>query len=162
MRFKFELNHSDNCPLRKLKIDRSIRFDVDVYVKISFLVSALFFLGERFMKKLTCMLVAGAALTFSTSLALADPIVGNWKTQSGETAAISSCGGSFCITLKSGQHSGKRIGKFKGAAGDYAGTITDPSDNKKYSGTVKLSGSSMKLKGCALKVFCKTQSWKKL
>ncbi len=42
-----------------------------------------------------------------------DPIVGNWKTGLGDTAAIASCGGDYCITLKSGKHAGKQIGTFQ-------------------------------------------------
>ena len=114
------------------------------------------------MKKTLPLLLAGTVLAMSSSLAFADPIEGDWKTQAGENASIAKCGGSFCITVTTGEHAGKRIGKFKGANGDYAGTITDPSDDKQYTGTVTLNGSSMKLKGCALKVFCKTQNWKKL
>ncbi len=114
------------------------------------------------MKKLLPLLFGVAVAAMSSSFAYADPIIGNWKTQSGENAAIAKCGGSFCIKVTTGAHAGKQIGKFKGSNGDYAGTITDPADDKKYTGTVKLSGSTMKLKGCALKVFCKTQNWKKL
>ena len=52
------------------------------------------------------ILTTAALLTaFSIAPALADPIEGNWKTKSGETAAISSCGGSYCVTLKSGTKS---------------------------------------------------------
>ncbi|MGF6177707.1 uncharacterized protein (DUF2147 family) [Ensifer sp. 4252] len=41
-----------------------------------------------------------AALTLATGIAHAeDPIVGNWKTELGDTAAIASCGGGYCITL---------------------------------------------------------------
>ncbi|MGL4488088.1 MAG: DUF2147 domain-containing protein [Rhizobiaceae bacterium] len=90
-----------------------------------------------------------------------DMIVGNWKTQSGETAAISG-GGSFSIVLKTGKYAGKNIGSMSGSNGKYSGTITDPADDKKYSGSARVSGSSMKMKGCALKVFCKTQTWTKM
>ena len=103
-----------------------------------------------------------ASMAFSTQALAADPIEGNWRTESGEKAAISKCGGSFCIKLTTSQHAGKTIGRLKGGNGKYAGTITDPSDDKKYSGSASVRGSSMKLKGCALKIFCKTQSWKKL
>lgn len=99
-------------------------------------------------------LLAGSALA-------EDIIVGDWKTASGETAAISG-GGSYSIKLKTGKHAGKTIGSFTGSNGKYSGTITDPADDKKYSGTARVSGSSMKMKGCALKVFCKTQTWTKL
>ena len=48
-----------------------------------------------------------AAAMFSGQAAAADQIVGNWTTQSGQTAAIAPCGSGFCVTLKTGQHAGK-------------------------------------------------------
>ena len=117
------------------------------------------------MKSLAGGIAAGAVasmLAVSGTAFAAEPIVGNWKTESGDTAAIGSCGGSYCITLKTGQYAGKRIGRMKGSGKSYNGTITDPSDGKQYSGSAKVSSSSMKLKGCALKIFCKTQNWSKL
>ncbi|NKB54660.1 MAG: DUF2147 domain-containing protein [Rhizobiaceae bacterium] len=111
-------------------------------------------------------LPAAAALAIivaGTTTSHADePIVGNWKTESGETAAIGSCGGAYCITLRTGKYAGKRIGRLKGAGDSYSGTITDPSDQKQYSGSAKVVKKSMKLRGCALKIFCRTQSWRKL
>lgn len=104
--------------------------------------------------------IAAAAL-FSTA-ALADPIEGNWRTKSGETAAIGKCGGSYCVTLKTGTYAGKRIGKLKADGGKYTGTITDPEDDKTYSGSATINGSTLKMRGCALKVFCQTQDWKRL
>ena len=76
--------------------------------------------------------------------AIADePIVGDWKTESGETAAIAPCGNAFCITLKTGQYAGKRIGNLTGNGSSYSGTITDPADSKEYSGSAKVSESSI-------------------
>lgn len=92
----------------------------------------------------------------------AEPIVGNWKTASGETAAIASCGGGYCITLKTGKHAGKKIGSMSGAGKDYTGSITDPANDKTYDGYGAVSGKSLKLKGCVLKVLCKSQTWTKL
>ena len=104
-------------------------------------------------------LALGAAMSVMTIPAFADTIEGNWKTQSGETAAIGKCGGSYCIKLKTGKYSGKSIGRMKGANGKYKGSITDPADDKNYSGTIKISGSTMKMKGCVAYVLCKTQTW---
>ncbi len=106
-------------------------------------------------------LAALIAAAFLVTPAFAADIEGNWKTASGETANIAKCGSSFCIKLTTGQYSGKQIGKVSGS-GPYSGTITDPADNKTYSGKATVSGSSMKMKGCALKIFCKTQTWNKL
>lgn len=114
------------------------------------------------MKKTISTFFAAAIMLSSSSLAFADVIQGNWKTQSGETAKISKCGGSFCIKLQTGKYKGQSIGKMKASGGKYVGTITDPADNKEYSGSATVSGSNMKMTGCALKIFCKTQSWKKL
>ncbi|OCP35171.1 DUF2147 domain-containing protein [Ensifer sp. LC163] len=104
-----------------------------------------------------------AALTLATSIARAeDPIVGNWKTELGDTAAIASCGGGYCITLKSGKHTGKQIGTFHGSDGSYSGKITDPDANKTYDGSLTVSGNALKMKGCVLKVVCESQTWPRL
>lgn len=91
----------------------------------------------------------------------AEPVVGSWTTQKGETANISSCGGSYCIVISSGKFKGKQIGKFDGSGGSYSGEITDPESDKTYTGSAEVTGASMKLTGCALKIFCKSQTWKK-
>jgi uncharacterized protein (DUF2147 family) len=77
-------------------------------------------------------LILAAAMTMATAAAgfAAEPIVGNWKTASGETAVIASCGGSYCITLKTGKHAGKRIGSMSGNGNSYSGEITDPANDK--------------------------------
>ena len=108
------------------------------------------------------LITAGAFVVAMAAPALADPIEGNWKTKSGETAAISSCGGSYCVTLKTGKHSGKRIGKMKGSDGSYSGTITDPANDKTYKGSASISGNTMKMKGCVLAVLCRSENWSKL
>ena len=77
---------------------------------------------------------------------------------------ISDGGGSVSITLKSGKYAGKTIGSLK-AAGDnkYAGSITDPANDKTYSGKATLSGTSLKMSGCVLGgLICKSQIWHKL
>ncbi|THF56699.1 DUF2147 domain-containing protein [Ollibium composti] len=107
--------------------------------------------------------MALAAILIMTGSALADPIEGNWKTQSGETASIAG-GGSFSITLKTGKYAGKTIGSLR-AAGDnkYAGSITDPATDKTYSGKATISGATMKMSGCVLGgLICKSQTWHKL
>ncbi|AZO48281.1 MAG: DUF2147 domain-containing protein [Mesorhizobium sp.] len=107
--------------------------------------------------------LAVAATLIMAGAAFADPIEGNWKTQSGETAAIGG-GGAFSITLKTGKFAGKTIGSLK-AAGDnkYAGSITDPETDKTYAGKATLSGTSLKMSGCVLGgLLCKSQTWHKL
>lgn len=103
------------------------------------------------------------ALTLASGNAFAeDPIIGNWKTELGDTAAISSCGGGYCITLKSGKHAGKQIGTFHGKDGSYSGKITDPDANKTYDGSLTVSGNALKMKGCVLKVVCESQTWPRM
>ena len=109
------------------------------------------------------MMLAAATTLMLAGVAHADPIEGNWKTQSGATAAITG-GGPFTITLKSGKFSGKRIGSFNASGGGkYVGKITDPETDKTYSGKASLSGNSLSMSGCVLGgLICKSQKWSKL
>ncbi|MCO5063081.1 MAG: DUF2147 domain-containing protein [Rhizobiaceae bacterium] len=104
-----------------------------------------------------------AALLFMTGVACADDIVGNWKTDSGETAAITG-GGPFLVTVKTGKHAGKRIGTLSTAGdGKYTGEITDPATDKTYSGKAALSGDNLKMSGCVLGgLICKSQNWQRM
>ncbi|WP_027486010.1 DUF2147 domain-containing protein [Allorhizobium undicola] len=112
------------------------------------------------MKTLT--LLAAVLASLATAAMAAEPIEGSWKTESGETAAIAPCGTAFCITLKTGKHAGKTIGKLSGAGASYKGEITDPANDKTYTGSADVAGSSLRLKGCVLAVLCKSQTWTKL
>lgn len=107
--------------------------------------------------------LAAAALLLGAAPAWADPIEGDWRTQSGATAVIAPCGEGFCITLKGGPYSGRRIGSFQSTGGGrYAGEITDPEKEKTYSGKGVLSGSTLKLSGCVLGgLICRSQNWTK-
>ncbi len=107
--------------------------------------------------------ILAAALLLGASAAFAEePIVGNWKTVEGDTAAIMPCADSYCVTLKTGKYAGKQIGKMQGKGGSYTGELTDPSEDKTYSGSGTVSGNSVRMKGCVLKVFCKSQTWTRL
>jgi uncharacterized protein (DUF2147 family) len=108
-------------------------------------------------------IIIAAALALSAVTAqAAEPIQGNWKTASGATAEIAPCGGSFCVTLKSGKHSGKQIGKLAGSGDSYKGEITDPETDKTYSGSGSVSGNSLQMKGCVMAVLCRSQTWTRL
>ncbi|CDZ52900.1 DUF2147 domain-containing protein [Neorhizobium galegae] len=107
------------------------------------------------------MLVSVLVLA-ATGARTAEPIEGNWKTASGETAVIGKCGTAYCVTLKTGKHSGKQIGKLSGKDGEYSGEITDPAEDKTYSGSGSVSGNSLKMKGCVLAILCKSQTWTRL
>lgn len=104
--------------------------------------------------------IAFAATLVLAGAAMADPIVGNWKTDSGAIAQIAAAGGGFNITLRSGQHNGKRIGQMRpNGSGKYKGTITDPANDKTYSGNATLNGNRLAMQGCVAAVFCRTQNW---
>ncbi len=112
---------------------------------------------------LRTFLAAAAIAAIMTGTALADdPIVGNWRTDSGETAAIAGAS-SFAITLKTGKYKGKRIGTLKADGdGKYSGQITDPKNDKTYSGSAALSGNALKMSGCVLGgLICRSQNWKR-
>ena len=102
-------------------------------------------------------------LSHIASVAIAaDPVIGTWKTANGELSVIDRCGADYCIVAKSGQYAGQKIGFFKGTAGQYTGRITDPRNKATYSGKLTISGDSLKLRGCATSVLCKTQTWTRL
>lgn len=109
------------------------------------------------------MILTSALLVASLAPAVAaEPIVGSWKTASGETAVIAQCGSAYCVTLKTGKYAGKQIGKMSGTGAEYKGEITDPAADKTYSGSGSVSGNALKMKGCVMSVFCKTQTWTRL
>lgn len=105
-----------------------------------------------------------AATLLACGTAWADPIEGKWKTQSGETATVTSCGDDFCITMMTGRHAGKQVGKVTGGDdGNYSGFITDLDENETYQGSARLSGNTARLSGCVLGgLICKSQDWTKL
>lgn len=112
----------------------------------------------------TAILVSAIAATLSVpGVARAeDMIVGNWKTLEGDTAVVGHCGKGFCATLKTGKFAGRQIGQFTGGNGNYVGKLTDPITNRIYDGTGTVSGDALQLKGCAMKAFCKSQTWTRL
>jgi uncharacterized protein (DUF2147 family) len=113
------------------------------------------------MRSILLAILASFSLTVAAS---ADGIEGRWKTDSGATAEIASCGKAFCITLRSGQYNGKRIGRMS-ANGDqaYSGEITDPESDKTYAGRATLSGNALSMKGCVLGgLICRGQKWQRM
>ena len=111
---------------------------------------------------LRTLTLAAAATMLLAGAALADPIVGNWRTDSGAITQIAAAGDGFTVTVRSGDHNGKRIGQFKATGdGKYRGTITDPADDKTYSGNATLNGDRLAMQGCVAVVFCRTQNWQR-
>ena len=94
----------------------------------------------------------------------ADGIEGMWQrpaNKGGALERISACGGAFCVTVASGEHSGKSAGKFTMTApGKYKGTLTDISANKTYNGKATLTGNSLKMSGCVMGgLICSSEIW---
>ena len=110
----------------------------------------------------TTGLIAAVLMALAGGAIAAEPIEGSWKTASGETASIGKCGSAYCVTLKTGKYSGRQIGKMSGTGAEYTGEITDPAADKTYSGSGSVSGNSLKMKGCVMAVFCKTQTWTRM
>ncbi|MDW5318491.1 DUF2147 domain-containing protein [Rhizobium sp. PL01] len=105
-------------------------------------------------------LMIAAAFTLISGVAVgADELVGNWKTQDGQISLIKRCGSEYCIVAKSGQYAGQKIGSFTATADAYTGRITVPRNKATYSGKLTVTGDSLKLRGCATNVLCKTQTW---
>nr|WP_040488961.1 DUF2147 domain-containing protein [Fulvimarina pelagi] len=94
----------------------------------------------------------------------AEPIVGQWRAPGGGVVEVAPCGGEFCATVVSGEHKGKAVGRMSGTGDSYSGTVTDPREDKTYDGTasIEAGGNTLKLEGCALKVFCKSQTWSRV
>ncbi|MGH6819286.1 MAG: DUF2147 domain-containing protein, partial [Methylocella sp.] len=51
------------------------------------------------------------------------------------------------------------VGMKSAGGGVWEGAIYNPDDGKTYTGTVKLDGAVMKVEGCVLKLFCKTNTF---
>ncbi len=111
------------------------------------------------MKRLF-VLMASAAL-IAAAPAAAEGIDGVWKTPKGSNAQIYGCGGARCVKLIDGPFKGKVLSSDMAddGSGSFSGSILNPEDGRTYSGYATVSGGSLKLKGCALKIFCKSQVW---
>lgn len=94
-----------------------------------------------------------------TAASGAEMVTGTWKTQNGETADISRCGPNYCITAKTGKFAGDTLGTFSGQNDSFKGRLTDPQTKTVYSGNLIVTGDTLKLRGCATSVLCKTQTW---
>lgn len=110
--------------------------------------------------------------------AVAEPIVGLWKTQvdDGRYAhvQIAPCGAAFCGTIvksfdSNGEYDSPNRGKqiVRGFApkggGKYAGKVWRPSNDKVYTGKGAVSGKKMALSGCvAGGLICSKQTWTKI
>ena len=108
------------------------------------------------------LILAAMMLLAASFAAAAEPILGNWRTADGETISIRRCGGAFCSTVASGSYRGRSVGTVRGPGPVYEGEIVDPRDDKRWTGSMTVKAKRLSLKGCLMKVFCKTvQTWTK-
>ncbi|MBB3996538.1 DUF2147 domain-containing protein [Aureimonas pseudogalii] len=100
-----------------------------------------------------------APLFLVSAASAAEPILGTWRVENGETVTYSACGTAFCATVDTGRYKGKSLGRVSGTGGRYTGSVVDPSNDKTYEGRAEVSGNILKLTGCVAKVFCQTRTW---
>ena len=131
------------------------------------------------MKKM----VLGMALALGCStMAMADPVAGTWKTAPGDTGgylhvAIAPCGNAVCGTIKEAydkdgkvsanyEHKGKKMlwdMKSEGGGAYGGGKIWAPDSDKTYKSKMKLSGKKLNVKGCvAGGMICRGQDWTRI
>jgi uncharacterized protein (DUF2147 family) len=126
------------------------------------------------MRKVTAIF---AALALSATGALAaDPAIGMWKSEPGETGgyihvAITSCGDTLCGEIKDvvGNDNRTIIGRdiildmqIKGNGKYAGGTIWAPDTDKTYSSKMTLKGDALVVKGCVAVFLCRGQNWTRL
>jgi Delta7-sterol 5-desaturase len=117
---------------------------------------------------------AGAAVLLCLSLQMqnAEAIEGEWATQGfSARVRIAECAEGLCGRIvwlwdpAHGALAGTEIlrGFRRGANGEWTGgTIYNPEDGRTYSATLSIgSAGELRLRGCALSIFCQTQVWRR-
>ncbi|MEL6608172.1 MAG: DUF2147 domain-containing protein [Pseudomonadota bacterium] len=122
-------------------------------------------------------LIAAAALAVLGTAASADPVLGTWKSQPGETGgfihvSMAQCGTKICGTIVDviGNDNTSIIGRqiianmSPNGGGAYSGgTIWAPDNDKTYKSKMSLSGGSLEVQGCVLGgAVCRGQTWTRL
>ncbi|MCD9146333.1 DUF2147 domain-containing protein [Pseudophaeobacter flagellatus] len=128
---------------------------------------------KRFMATVLTSLALATLTTAGT--ALADPVLGTWKTQPDDGAyahiEMAPCGAAICGKIArtfndSGEYASPNIGKtlvidmVAQGDGHYRGEVWRPSNDKIYTGKMDLDGNSLALRGCvAGGLICSKQDW---
>jgi uncharacterized protein (DUF2147 family) len=134
------------------------------------------------LKRAIPLLFAMAMATGASGAMAADP-TGTWIMSNGKfTVRVSQCGAALCGTLVALKKPLDKQGRPKvdkdnpnpalrkrpliglallsgmrpKGANKWTGSIYNPDDGRTYSATMTLSGNAMKVKGCALGLFCKS------
>jgi uncharacterized protein (DUF2147 family) len=128
------------------------------------------------MKKMFSIALVAAALAGPVS---ADPVLGTYQTQPGDTGSfahveIYQCDANICgVIRKAFDGSGKQIksdtvgkrmiwGMSAQGGGKYGkGKIWAPDRDKTYNSKMELAGSTLKVSGCVLGI-CRGQTWKRV
>ena len=120
-----------------------------------------------------------AALVLGAGGALAEPLLGTWRTapdDNGNTGLIevAPCGQQICGTLvKSFDSTGKEIGganigrqiisqTVNAGGGAYKGKVWSPDRDKTYNSRLELSGDRLKVSGCVLGICRDGGSWSRV
>lgn len=120
-----------------------------------------------------------AALALAGAAAMADPVLGTWRTQPDDAGnfglvELAPCSGKVCGTLVrsydasgtplSSPNNGRRIvdGMSPNGGGAYSGgTIYAPDRDKTYRSKMSLSGDRLEVSGC-VGPFCRSQVWSRV
>lgn len=130
--------------------------------------------GRNMMKRI---LIAAAAVAFTASGALAQDVLGIWKTEANDEGSylevdIQPCGANLCGTIiaaknKEGVADPAYANLGKGIIFDMApdgenkwddGEIWAPDDDKRYSSNMELQEGVLEVEGCVF-IICRGQSW---
>ncbi|MFK7938286.1 MAG: DUF2147 domain-containing protein [Roseovarius sp.] len=123
----------------------------------------------------TSFSAAALAVVISVGAASADPAKGTWLTGAdakGQVAHVDvyACGASLCGKIvRAFTSAGKRVNTptvgtrvfwdmVSSGAGTYSGRAYVPAHNRDYAATMRLSGNSLRVKGC-LGPVCQSQTW---
>ena len=114
-----------------------------------------------------------SAILLSTSLSLADDILGTWLRDNGAVQVkFAPCGDAICgniVWVKPGSDSKAKIGQRlffdmrPNGANSWTGKATSPDSGSVYSGKMSIEGSGLNTSGCVVGgLICKSASWKKI
>lgn len=126
------------------------------------------------MKKLV---LAATAVLMTAGAAMADPVLGIWKTEVDDGAyahvTMSKCGAQICGVISKtfntgGEYKSPNLGKQlvwdmvpNGGNAYRDGKIWQPSTGKVFASKMDLEGDVLKVKGC-VGPFCKKQTWNRV
>jgi uncharacterized protein (DUF2147 family) len=126
------------------------------------------------MKTLVLAVVATMGLS---GAAVADPVLGVWKTQVDDGAyahvTMSKCGENICGVISrtfnaDGEYKSENLGKQlvwdmrPEGDGEYRkGKIWQPSTDKVFNSKMDMAGNTLKVRGC-IGPFCKKQTWNRI